>query len=47
MNNKSEKMNKHEGMESKGYERKEKKTRSEPEYKKSSGQKKNYKGKMC
>lgn len=43
-----EKKNKHEKAESKGYERKEKMTMSEPEYKKGkSGTKTNYKGKCC
>ena len=45
---KNEKNNKHEKSESKSYEKKEKMTKSEPEYSKGKGcMKKNYKGKMC
>jgi hypothetical protein len=43
---KNEKKNKHEKSESKSYEKKEKKTMSEPEYQ-NGMMKKNYKGKMC
>lgn len=46
-NTMKEKMNKHEKGESKKFERKEKMTKSEPEYKGKGKGKTNYKGKMC